>query len=137
MVLLGPLPEPGSWVALMEMGIDRGVASVVAVSDGSTSLYTSTGGGVIGAGDHASVAEANSAFLASIEQLRPVIPPTDAYPLPGSGEVRFSVHWPDGSRGSAVARNEELAEGTHPLSAAFAAGQDVITAMREAEEQLA
>jgi hypothetical protein len=136
MVLLGPLPEPDSWVALMDLGIDRGVASVVAVSDGSTSLYTSTGGGVIGAGEHDSVADANRAFLATIERLRPQIPATDDYPLPTSGEVRFSVHWPDGSRGSAVATNDELAAGGHPLSGAFAAGQDVITAIREVEEQM-
>jgi hypothetical protein len=135
LVLLEPLPEPGTWVALMEMGTAGGVASVVAASDGTTSLYTSTGGGLIGAGDHDSVAEANRAFLATIEELRAVIPATDAYPLPGEGEIRFSVRWPDGTQGSAVAEDEILASGGHPLSAAFAAGQDVITAMREIEER--
>jgi hypothetical protein len=134
MVLLEPLPEPGSWVALMEMGTGGGVASVVAVSDGTTSLYTSTGGGLIGAGDHATVAETNRAFLATIEQLRAVIPATDACPLPGEGEVRFSVRWPDGTQGSAVAEANLLASGGHQLSDAFAAGQDVITVMREIDE---
>jgi hypothetical protein len=135
MVLLEPPPDPGSWSALMEMGTEDGVASVVAVSDGTTSLYTSTGGGLIGAGDHASVAAANQAFLAAIEGSRSAIPVTDGYPLPGAGEIRFSVRWPDGTRGSAVAEDEALAAGDHPLSEAFAAGHDVISAMREVDER--
>src|SRR5262245_49499282 len=136
MVLREPLPDPGTWVALMEMGIENGVASVLAASDGTTSLYTSSGGGLIGAGDHASVAEANRAFLAAIEGARAAIPVTDEYPLPGDGEIRFSVRWPDGTRGSAVAEDEALAAGDHPLSAAFAAGHDVISALREVEERV-
>ena len=135
MVLLEALPDPEGWAALMEMGTEGGVASVVAVSDGTTSLYTSTGGGLIGAGEHASVAAANQAFLAAIEEARAAIPVTDTYPLPGDGEIRFSVRWPDGTRGSAGAEDEALAAGDHPLSAAFAAGHDVISAMREVDER--
>ena len=133
-VLLGPLPQANTWAALMELGTGGGVASVVVVSDGTTSLYTSSGGGLIGAGDHVSVAEVNRAFLATIERLRAAIPATESFPLPAEGEVRFSVRWPDGSRGSAMAREEILASGEHALSAAFAAGHDVITAMRAVEE---
>jgi hypothetical protein len=133
-VLLEPLPQPDTWAALMELGTGGGVASVVVVSNGTTSLYTSSGGGLIGAGDHATVAEANRAFLATIEGLRATIPSTETYPLPTDGEVRFSARWPDGSRGSAMAREEILASNEHPLSAAFAAGDDVITAMRQIEE---
>jgi hypothetical protein len=132
-VLLGPLPEPDSWVALMELGTGGGVASVVVVSDGTTSLYTSSGGGLIGAGDHESVAKVNRAFLGTIQRLRAAIPASETFPLPLDDEIRFSVRWPDGSRGSAVASDDELASGQHALSAAFAAGHDVISAMREIE----
>jgi hypothetical protein len=132
-VLLASLPEPGSWAALMEIGTGGGVASVVVVSDGTTSLYTSSGGGLIGAGDHESVAAANRAFLSTIQRLRAAIPATESFPLPLDDEIRFSVRWPDGTRGSAVAVEEELASGDHVLSAAFDAGHDVISAMREIE----
>jgi hypothetical protein len=118
----------------MEIGTGGGVASVVVVSDGTTSLYTSSGGGLIGAGDHESVAATNRTFLATIDRLRAAIPATPAFPLPLDDEVRFSVRWPDGTRGSAVAPEEELAAGGHSLSPAFAAGHDVISAMREIEE---
>jgi hypothetical protein len=133
-VLLAPLPVPGSWAALMEIGTGGGVATVVVVSDGTTSLYTSSGGGVIGAGDHASVADANQAFLATIDRYRAAIPPTESFPLPLDGEIRFSVRWRDGTRGSAAAANDELASGMHALSEAFAAGHDVISAIREIDE---
>ena len=133
-VLLAPLPQPDTWAALMEMGMGDGVASVVVVSDGTTSLYTSSGGGVIGAGDHASVADANQAFLATIDRHRAAIPPTESFPLPLDGEIRFSVRWRDGTRGSAAAGNDELASGTHALSEAFAAGHDVISAIREIDK---
>jgi hypothetical protein len=135
-VLTGNLPEPGSWAALMELGTGGGIASVVALSDGSTSLYTSVGGGIIGGGGHESVVLANQSFLATIERLRPLIPTISAadYPLPREGDVRFSVRWPDGARASAVASAELLAAGGHPLTPAFAAGHEVISALREVEE---
>jgi hypothetical protein len=48
---LSPSPRlPRVWAVLMEMGLDTGTASLVAVADGTTSLYLSTGGGVIGGG---------------------------------------------------------------------------------------
>jgi hypothetical protein len=132
-VLLAPLPQPDTWAALMEIGTGGGVASVVVVSDGTTSLYTSSGGGLIGAGDHVSVAAVNRALLDTIERHRAAIPATESFPLPLDDEIRFSVRWPDGTRGSAVALEKELASGDHVLSAAFAAGHDVISAMREIE----
>jgi hypothetical protein len=133
-VLLATLPQPDTWAALMEIGTGGGVASVVVVSDGTTSLYTSSGGGLIGAGDHESVAATGRAFLATIDRLRAAIPTTPGFPLPLDDEVRFSVRLPDGTRGSAVAPEVELAAGGHALSAAFPAGHDVISAMREIEE---
>jgi hypothetical protein len=41
---LSPSPRlPRIWAMLMEMGLDTGTASLVAVADGTTSLYLSTG----------------------------------------------------------------------------------------------
>src|SRR6266496_5608660 len=53
---LSPSPRlPRIWAMLMEMGLDTGTASLVAVADGTTSLHLSTGGGVIGGGEHQAV----------------------------------------------------------------------------------
>jgi hypothetical protein len=46
----------------MDWSMDNGTATLVAYDDGTTSLYTSTGGGVIGAGSHGEVRDAAEAF---------------------------------------------------------------------------
>jgi hypothetical protein len=117
---------------LMETGYPEAVATLVAVADGTTSLYFSNGGGMIGAGEHAPVREANRRFLetagAFLNDLSTVSDPTP----PSEGITQFVAVTPEGLRG-AVAAEEELGEGRHSLSQLFHAGQDVITQMRLAE----
>src|SRR5687767_13665146 len=48
---------------LMETGYPEAVATLVGVIDGSTSLYLSNGGGMIGAGGHAEVVAATERWL--------------------------------------------------------------------------
>src|SRR5689334_23317524 len=47
-----------------------GIATFVALADGTTSMYTSTGGGTIGAGFHPPVADASRDLLHTVEQHR-------------------------------------------------------------------
>jgi len=117
------------WGALMEMGIETAVATIVALADGSTSLYTSTGGGVIGGGEHASVVAENRGFLAAIERNLERFVPDDADELPTDGTVTFRALTHRGKL-SATAAEAELGAGTHPLSEVFFAGHRVITALR-------
>src|SRR5689334_9394559 len=49
---------PRVWAVLMETGYPGAVATLAALADGTTSLYLSSGGGMIGAGGHTRVAEA-------------------------------------------------------------------------------
>lgn len=114
---------------LMETGYPEAVATLVAVADGSTSLYFSNGGGVIGAGTHAPVAEASRRFLETghsfLQRLSPVTGPTP----PAAGDTQFVAVLAVGLRGD-VAPEDELGEERHPLSPLFYAGQDVITQIR-------
>src|SRR5438046_153891 len=55
-------PWQGAAVAMIEIGLDKGVASFLAIADGTVSKYTSVGGGVIGAGEHAAVRGAAERF---------------------------------------------------------------------------
>jgi hypothetical protein len=48
---------------LMETGYPGAVATLVGVADGASSLYFSNGGGFIGAGTHAAVADVNRRWL--------------------------------------------------------------------------
>ena len=117
---------------LMETGYEEAVATLVAVADGSTSLYFSTGGGIIGAGAHDSVAQASGRWLEAgatfLEQLEPVGDP----PLPAVGQTQFVAVTIDGLR-AAVSPEEDLGRNRHALSSLFYSAQDVITQVRLAE----
>ena len=126
---------PRVWGVLMEMGFPDGAATIVSLADGTTSLYTSEGGGVIGGGEHAPVAAASSRFLAEAEATETGLSPAESVDvhLPPVGIVSFVVLGYSGTQIGA-ADEQELASMQHPLSRLYAAGQDVITALREAEE---
>ena len=132
---LAPLPErPNVWGVLMETGYDSGVATLATFGEGTTSLYFSTGGGVIGAGAHAPVKAASAAMLSAAEKHLAQFSAVTETPLPDAGRVRFYVRTFDGLRGAEAAQ-EELGYNRHPLSPVFHAGHVVITAVRKAAER--
>ena len=136
---LGLAPSPGGrrvWAVVMDTAFPEGVASLVVVADGTTSLYTSTGGGTIGAGAHEHVAAASRAFLDRVDGALDLLVPASSFPLPSTGRVRFCVLTFDGGR-TAEADEQDLGEGRHPLSGVFLAGHDVLTELREIDGQVA
>ena len=123
------LAEEPILALVMETGYPEAVATLVGVADGTTSLYFSNGGGFIGAGTHASVAEANRRWHELGRSVLPLLGVTADLPLPADGMTQFIAVTPEGPRG-AVAPEEELGEGRHELSPFFYAAQDVITQIR-------
>jgi hypothetical protein len=117
---------------LMETGYPEAVATLVAVVDGTSSLYFSNGGGLLGAGDHDAVAQASRGWLETGREFVDELAEIRDVPLPAEGMTQFVAVTPEGLR-SAVAPEEELGEGRHGLSPLFYAGQDVITQIRLAE----
>lgn len=126
-----PAGEPwsGALVAMMEVGLPTAVATIVAIADSTVSMYTSTGGGVIGAGAHVSVRDAAQRFRLVAADARSFLEQSTDFPLPQPGEVRFQVRTADGGY-SGVATEESLRTGRHPLAALYAAGQDLLTEIR-------
>jgi hypothetical protein len=114
---------------LMETGYTEAVATLVGVADGTSSLYFSNGGGFIGAGTHAAVADANRRWLETGLTFLPELSVISDPPVPATGTTQFVAVTPDGLRG-AVAEEDELREGRHGLSPFFYAAQDVITQIR-------
>ncbi len=125
--------RPRLWGALMEMGFPNGVATLAALADGTTSLYLSTGGGIIGGGFHQAVAAATRSFLACVEEhLADLHPDTDAA-LPATGFVIVrALTYPH--RLAAEAAEDDLGHGRHQLSPVFHAGHRVITQLRIIDE---
>lgn len=128
-------PWNGATVAAMELTLDGATATVVAVADGTVSMYLSRGGGVIGAGEHAAVRAEGQRFRSVLADARGSLAPTADFPLPEPGQVRFhAVLGPD--RATAVVPESTLRGGRHPLSPLYAAGQDLLTEIRLATEPL-
>jgi hypothetical protein len=114
----------------METGYPEAAASLFAVVDGTTSLYFSSGGGIIGAGEHAAVRATLPPLFAAAEAHAASLVPAAATPLPEPGRVRFYLRT-FGDTLTAEAAEDDLGHLRHPLSSLFHAGQEVIAAMRQ------
>ena len=67
---ISPTPEsPNVWGLVMDWNLDEAVATIVSLVDGTTSLYLSTGGGSIGAGEHPAPAAASIAAIRLAERM--------------------------------------------------------------------
>ncbi len=119
----------GAAVAAMELGLASGTATIVAIADGTVSMYVSTGGGVIGAGEHAAVRNAADHFRMVVAESRDLLQVSGELPLPVAGQVRFHARKLDGAF-SAGAPEALLRTGRHPLAPLYAAGQDLLTEIR-------
>lgn len=127
-------PVANVWGVLMETGYPEGAATLAAMADGSASLYFSTGGGVLGGGDHPSVNAAARKLVELAGGRLAELSPTSEFPLPARGEVTFYVLTTNGVLRSG-ARQDTLGAGEHPLSELFFAGHEVITGLREMSER--
>lgn len=119
------------WGVLMETGMQDWHYTVVALADGSTSLYISTGGGIIGAGGWPAVKAASKRFLTQGNHALDSSTPATSLEPPPLDTTRFFFLTFDGLR-VGTAPEAALNKKNHPLAALFWAGQDVITAIRKA-----
>lgn len=131
--LAEPPRDAPAWGLLMETGYEEGSSTLLALSDGTTSLYLSGGGGVIGGQQHESVRRANAQLLRSANLFVGKMAPTGRYPLPAPGQVLFYARTDSGVL-TASAPEEALGSGRHELSPLFMSGHGVITALREITE---
>ena len=129
---LGPTADrPNIFGFIMETGYREGVATLSVFGEGSTSLYFSKGGGVIGAGEHESVRRMHPALFKEAEAQLGAFGPAKDAELPAVGRVRFYLRTFGGTL-SAEADEQELGHMRHQLSALFHAAHATITAIREA-----
>ncbi|HSP62560.1 MAG TPA: hypothetical protein VLQ90_06235 [Pyrinomonadaceae bacterium] len=127
------LPDAPVWGVLMEIGYPLVTASLFALSDGTTSIYFSTGGGIIGGHTHEKVKEANSAFIRAANQFHQQMTPCQSFPLPETGRTVFYARTDAGVL-TANGPEDDLGSSRHPLSALYFAGHAVITELRLIDE---
>ena len=98
-------------------------------ADGSTSLYTSGPGSVIGAGSHAVVQAESSALLLLVRHHLAEFAASPATDLPASGEVALRALTTSGQR-VITAPEQHLAAGGHPASELYRAAHALVAAVR-------
>lgn len=122
-------PHP-VWGMVMETGFADGSFTLVSLADGTTSLYFSTGGGVIGGGEHEAIRQAAGHYLSGAQYFYDQAEKVDSYPTPDDGEVRFYFLGFDAI--SLYSANEKkLGVGTDKLSNLFYAAHGVIEELRK------
>lgn len=133
---LGLDPSPTEvWGVLMETGYPEAVVSLVALADGTASLYFSHGGGLIGFGQHPGPQRAAKSLLSVAQLYARHGKPVQAYPLPKPAFTRFYLRVGDRVV-SVEVKEDDLGYGRHPLSPLFHKGQELIAEMRAVEQTL-
>lgn len=107
-----------------------GFVTLVALTDDTTSLYTSTGGGTIGAGKNESVAQVGHQLLRVAELHLTAFANIDVGDFPATDQVRFHLLTPEGGQFVDVPEPSFWGREPHPLVPLVAAAQDVITKVR-------
>ena len=127
---------PGTIRAVVyDWDVDDGTATLVTFEDGATSVYLSTGGGVIGAGKHEAVRRAAAAFRDEAARVRDSFTPATTFPLPDRGKSRVYLVTDTATLQSAAFSDAEVRAQRHPLQKLVQLGQDVFTAVREASSK--
>jgi hypothetical protein len=117
------------------------VTTTVCLADGSTSLYLSNGGGVIGAGEHDAVRSASLAALRTaasvrnhLELLGPSVPAAGrSVPLPDANAMRFTLLTTEGARSAEVSVEALTSDTPHVLSGLGDAVQQVLFEINQAD----
>ena len=118
------------WGVVMETGVDEGYYTLVSLADGSTSLYFSNGGGIIGAGEHVEVKKVSHQFLAVANQSVEHAVSTESFPTPENGQTIFYFLTFDGVK-TYSAPEQMLGEEKDKLSNLFHAAHAVIAEVRQ------
>ncbi len=114
----------------MDWGLERGTATVVAIADGTASVYLSSGGGFLGGGQsHESIRAAAKKIVEIADEVQPLMHLATSYPLPHRGQVTFYLLTDDGIF-TATANDDDLKSHRSPFSELGDSAQTVITEYR-------
>ena len=132
---VGLNPTAGEiWGVVMETGYPEAVVTLVALAEGTVSIYFSNGGGIIGLGTHSGPQRAGNEFIALAQKFSSYGTSTQEYPLPKVSNTRF--YFFVGSDTITVeAKEDDLGNGRHQLSPLFHKGHELISEIRVVDEK--
>jgi hypothetical protein len=130
---IAPHPRYRVWGFLMEMGTPETVMTLVALGDGTVSLFFGNGAGITGIGDHAKPKNILKHLLSMAPDYLKDTLPTNEYPLAPPNRVLFYFLTFDGVR-AAHGGAEDLGTGEHPLFPIFEKASELIAYARDIEK---
>ena len=133
--ITGFTPKHGVWGVVMEMGFSKGAATLVALADGTTSLYLQTGGGIIGGGQHHAVQITAVRLVDGADEFAGQLTATTDYPLPERDQIIFYMLTRKGPLTSQSAAEADLAGGHHALSKLFYRCHGLIARLRQVQQK--
>jgi len=122
-------PEGDLYGVFMEIGMSNGIATLVALGDGTISLYLSNGGGFLGVGEKDGPAKSAHRFATTAMRFVEGMPICRDASCARDGEIKFFVLI-DGAVRCATESTQVLRQGGHPLSPLFRAGHALLTEVR-------
>lgn len=132
--MAGQIQDDDPYGMLMEMSIASSVMTLACFGSGDASVFYQTGGGMVGGISHEPVRKAAKEFVAQAQKALPRMKKTNEYPLPGPDSVRFYVLTPKGVFTIETSR-QALGESQNTLSTLFYSGQEVVSQMRQVQEE--
>lgn len=117
--------SPAVWGVMMELGYPDVTVSLVALADGSCSVYLSDGAGAVGCGLYSEVRQSATNMLTIAQRMVPHCLPTSDYPVPAASRARFYLLTAQGILTTEASRHE-LDEGATAIAELYYAGHAVI-----------
>jgi len=128
-----PASDTEAWGVLMEWEYKGINLTLLTLADGTTSLYISNGGGVIGGQSHETVRRASAALLAEVNSQLAHLRKCETFPPPEVDHTIFYV-LTDAGMLCGGGLSDDLGYNRHVLSAAFHAGHELLTQLRLVSE---
>jgi hypothetical protein len=129
----GVEPVRGVWGVVMERGYAKGVATMIALADGTSSLHLSNGGAVVGGKEYPPARLAARKLCEQAADSLGATLATQEFPRPMQGRVRFYVLTTDGVRAAEGDLLAHLRDGGHDALAGLEkAGDAVVDALKDA-----
>jgi hypothetical protein len=123
------------WGFVMETGYTKGMCTLIALADGTTSVYFSTGGGYIGLGQREQLQRISQVLLNTCEHYINLCTHSSSNPLPEQGKTCiYILTWDD--RLSFCESEEVLGKGESELSPLFMQAHALISEVRMIDEKM-
>lgn len=115
---------------VMEWEASYETTTLVSFIDGTSSLYFSKGGGIIGDKTHQSLIGASWTFLEESKPFLKLMSKDDEQALPGNDHVCFYINTIDGIY-KYSGKEADMVSGKDPFSKLYTSGQNVIAELRK------